>query len=135
MTLGLLLAACQQENNEVLEAIDAAEAQWQELAITNYAMAISWEPAENEFQLVQVVVLEGEVADVLQDCLPDPRCDVAEVTPEDYTADGLFVLARELSPEIEEITFDEVTGALDMIMLTDGRVYDAEISFGGFSPR
>lgn len=134
-TLVLLLAACRQENNEVLNAIDAAEAQWREVGITNYALATAWQPAENESQLVEVVVLEGEVADVIQDCMPDPSCAVAEINPEDFTAEGLFALARELSPEIEEIAFDDVTGTLDMIVLADGRIYEAEINFGGFAPR
>lgn len=131
----LLLAGCQQGNREVLDAIDTAEAQWQEVGITNYALATAWQPAENESQLVEVVVLEGEVADVIQDCMPDPSCDVAEITPEDFTAEGLFALARELSPQIEEITFDDITGTLDTILLEDGRIYEAEINFGGFAPR
>lgn len=128
-----VLLGCRQADPELTQKIETAEAAWAEAGITTYDLSIRRQKSLGAMQILQMSVVDGEIRDVEQDCLPSPAqagCSTQEVDPADYTVPGLFELAHKNNYRASIVSFDDDIGVMTFMSWTDESTFRVEFTAG-----
>lgn len=115
--------------------IDKAEQKWQEQGIQSYRIEVLYAKSTWHAQYHQIAVRNGEVVEESAYCIPAPaesgECEVEPFNAEDYTAPGLFSLARSEAQREQgqwtQIEFDPTYGFPSKISFDSPEAIDEEL--------